>query len=116
MVVSTTHNKWNNASEDWHSPHAENDLREGGQFNTRMEAKDGSMGFDFSGTYAKVVPHKYIEYTLGDGRNVSIKFTPKDKGTFIEETFDAEGQHSEEMQREGWQAILNNFKKYAKSN
>ena len=108
--------KWNNASDDWYSPHSENDLREGGRFRTRMEAKDGSMGFDFSGTYDKVIPNKHIAYTLDDGRKVVVSFTAKDNGTFVEETFEAETIHGEDMQKAGWQAILDNFKKYAESN
>lgn len=108
--------KWNNASDDWHSPSAENDLRDGGRFKTRMEAKDGSMGFDFEGTYNTVIPNEHITYTLGDGRRVTVMFTPKGNGTYVEETFEAENQHPEEFQKAGWQAILDNFKKYAESN
>lgn len=108
--------KWNNASDDWHSPHSENDLREGGIFKTRMEAKDGSMGFDFEGTYDKVIPNEHIAYTMGDSRKVTLKFTPKDNGTYIEETFEAENIHPEDFQKAGWQAILDNFKKYAENN
>jgi len=108
--------KWTYASDDWHSPRAENDLREGGQFNTRMEAKDGSMGFDFGGTYDKVIPNELIVYTMGDGRKATVKFSENDNGTYIEETFEAESQNPEDMQRAGWQAILDNFKKYVESN
>jgi uncharacterized protein YndB with AHSA1/START domain len=108
--------KWNNASDDWHSPRSENDLREGGRFTTRMEAKDGSMGFDFGGIYDKVVPYDTIIYTMDDGRRVEVKFMEKDNGTYIEETFEAENTHTEDMQRAGWQAILDNFKKYVESN
>lgn len=107
--------KWNNASDDWHSPSSENDLREGGQFTTRMEAKDGSMGFDFGGTYDKVITNEQISYTLGDGRKVTVIFSERNNGTFIEETFEAENQNPEDFQKAGWQAILNNFKKYAES-
>lgn len=108
--------QWNSASPDWHAPRAENDLREGGSFSCRMEAKDGSFGFDFGGTYDKVDTHKRIEYTMSDGRQVQIGFTPQGDQTTIEETFDAETQNSEELQRTGWQAIMDNFKKYAESN
>lgn len=104
--------KWNQASEDWHAPRATNDLRTGGKFNTRMEAKDGSFGFDFEGEYTNVEEHKVIEYVLGDGRTVKTTFAEKDGTTEIESIFDAEDQNSIEMQRGGWQAILNSFKKY----
>lgn len=107
--------KWNNASDDWHTPRAENDLKAGGRFNFRMEARDGSMGFDFQGTYDKVEPNKQIAYTIGDGRKVNITFEPEGKSTKIVETFEAETTHSVDMQRDGWQAILNNFKKYTES-
>jgi uncharacterized protein YndB with AHSA1/START domain len=104
--------KWNNASDDWHTPRAENDLRTGGKFSSRMEAKDGSMGFDFGGVYDAVRTNEYIEYTLGDGRVVKISFIPEGSKTKVIENFEAENTHSEEMQRSGWQAILDNFKKY----
>ncbi len=105
--------QWNSASDDWHTPKATNDLREGGTFTSRMEAKDGSAGFDFTGTYTKVEPHARIEYTMEDGRNVTITFREENGGTTVTETFDAETQNPVEMQREGWQAILENFKRYA---
>jgi uncharacterized protein YndB with AHSA1/START domain len=105
--------KWYFASEDWHAPYAENDLRPGGKFTTRMEAKDGSFGFDFGGIYDEVKHNEAISYTLGDGRTVSILFTAAGDQTTVTETFEAEGQNPIEMQRGGWQAILNNFKKYA---
>ena len=108
--------KWNSASDDWHTPTAQNDLRVGGSFSSRMEAKDGSFGFDFGGTYDVVEDHKNIEYSLGDGRKVKIKFAPEGDGTKVTESFDAEGTHSIEMQQGGWQAILDNFKKYTESN
>ena len=108
--------KWNNASDDWHSPHSENDLREGGRFTTGMDAKDGSMGFDFGGTYNKVVPNETLAYIMDDGRKVEVNFSDKDNGTYIEETFEAENTHPEDMQRAGWQSILDNFKKYAENN
>ncbi len=107
--------QWNNASDDWHTPKAENDLRVDGRFLSRMEAKDGSFGFDFSGQYSKVEEHKEIEYILDDARKVNIRFVPKDYTTGVVETFEAEDENSIEMQRTGWQAILNNFKKYAES-
>ena len=107
--------QWNNASEDWHTPHAENDLQAGGKFLSRMEAKDGSFGFDFGGVYDVVVDHEYIEYTIGDGRKVKITFRGNSNETKVVETFEAENTHSSEIQKDGWQAILNNFKKYAES-
>lgn len=107
--------KWNNASPDWHSPRSENDLRTGGKFSTRMEAKDGSMGFDFGGVYDDVRTNELIEFTMGDGRTVSVKFAGKGGETKIVETFEAEETHSIEMQRGGWQAILDNFKKYTET-
>jgi len=105
--------KWNNASDDWHTPSAENDLRVGGAFKSRMEARDGSMGFDFGGIYDEVKPNERIAYTIGDGRKVIIVFTDENGKTRVEETFEAENTNPVEMQRSGWQAILNNFKKYA---
>ena len=108
--------KWNNASEDWHSPRAENDLRTGGKFFTRMEAKDGSFGFDFGGVYDEVRTNELIDYTMGDGRKVSVTFTGRGNETKIVETFEAEDTHSIEMQQGGWQAILDNFKKYTEAN
>jgi len=97
--------QWNNASEDWHTPRAENDLRKGGSFSSRMEAKDGSFGFDFGGIYDEVVENQHIEYTLGDGRKVQIHFSEVDGGTFVMEIFEAENMNSVELQRGGWQAI-----------
>lgn len=108
--------KWNTASEDWHTPKAENDLRPGGKFSARMEAKDGSFGFDFGGVYDDVKMHELIAYTLGDGRKVSVLFTSNGNETKIVETFDAENENPVEMQRGGWQAILDNFKKYTEAN
>ena len=108
--------KWNNASDDWHSPRSENDLRTGGKFSTRMEAKDGSMGFDFGGVYDDVKINELIEFTMGDGRKVTINFSGRGDETNIVETFDAEDTYSIEMQRGGWQAILDNFKKYTEAN
>ena len=106
---------WNFASDDWHSPRAENDLRKDGKFNYRMEAKDGSMGFDFTGTYDEVEEGEKISYTIGDGRKVEIIFSSYDNKTEIIESFEAESQNPVELQRNGWQSILNNFKKFAES-
>jgi uncharacterized protein YndB with AHSA1/START domain len=108
--------KWNSASDDWHTPSAENDLRAGGKFSARMEAKDGSFGFDFGGVYDEVKTNELISYTLGDGRKVNIIFTDEGTSTKITESFEAESQNSVEMQRGGWQAILDNFKKYTEAN
>jgi uncharacterized protein YndB with AHSA1/START domain len=108
--------KWCNASDDWHTPRAENDLRVGGNFVSRMEAKDGSMGFDFGGTYDAVRQNEYIEYTMGDGRKVQITFFPKGGETKVVESFEAESLNPVELQKGGWQAILDNFKKYTESN
>ncbi|MCM4156321.1 SRPBCC family protein [Gramella sp. AN32] len=107
--------QWNNASPDWYTPKAENDLKKGGKFSSRMEAKDGSMGFDFEGTYDEVIPNKRIKYTLDDGRKVNIAFVKANKGITITETFEPESQNPVDMQRQGWQAILDNFKKYVES-
>ncbi|WP_163100245.1 SRPBCC family protein [Peribacillus alkalitolerans] len=104
--------KWNTASEEWHTPIAENDLQVGGKFHSRMEAKDGSFGFDFGGIYDEVKLHEVIAYTLGDGRKVKILFKGQDNVTEIIETFDAETANPVELQKQGWQAILDNFKKY----
>jgi uncharacterized protein YndB with AHSA1/START domain len=105
--------KWNNASDDWHTPHAENDLQVGGKFLSRMEAKDGSFGFDFEGIYSNVIPFEKIKYGLADGREVEIVFNGKGQTTEVTEIFDAENENPIELQQGGWQAILNNFKKYA---
>ncbi|KAA2239564.1 polyketide cyclase [Chitinophaga agrisoli] len=104
--------KWNQASDDWHTPTATNDLRTGGTFSSRMEAKDGSWGFDFGGTYTNVQDHQLIAYTMGDGRTVNVTFTGNGDTTEVVETFDPEATHSREMQQSGWQAILDNFRKY----
>jgi uncharacterized protein YndB with AHSA1/START domain len=104
--------KWNNASDEWHTPRAQNDLRTGGTFNYRMEAKDGSFGFDFEGVYNEVILHKKINYTMGDGRKVKITFSSVYNQTVVVETFEAETTNSVELQQSGWQAILNNFKKH----
>jgi uncharacterized protein YndB with AHSA1/START domain len=107
--------KWNYALDTWHTPRAENDLRVGGKFNYRMEAKDGSMGFDFWGIYDKIIVNEQIHSTLGDGRQVRVTFTTVNDETEIVETFEAENINSVEMQRAGWQAILDNFKKYVET-
>ncbi len=104
--------KWSYASDDWHTPWAKNHLKAGGSFSSRMEAKDGSMGFEFGGVYDVVTPHDYIEYTLEDERKLKITFTPEGNATKVVERFEAESENSIDMQKGGWQAILENFKKY----
>ena len=106
---------WNAASDDWHTTKAENDLKIGGKFSSRMEAKDGSFGFDFGGLYTNVVKNEQIDYKLDDDRKVSILFEESGHGVRITETFDPEGENPVEMQRDGWQAILDNFKKYTEN-
>ena len=108
--------KWCSATEEWHTPRSENDVRVGGKFSSRMEAKDGSMGFDFAGVYDEVRPNERLAYTMGDDRKVEISFTKQGDATQVTETFDAEETNPVEMQQGGWQAILNNFKKYAEEN
>jgi uncharacterized protein YndB with AHSA1/START domain len=108
--------QWNNASDDWHTTRAENDLHKGGKFLSRMEAKDGSFGFDFTGVYDEVKVNEYIAYTIDDGRKVEIDFSAQGNQCKIRIAFEAETQNPIEMQREGWQAILDNFKKYTQSN
>lgn len=108
--------KWAFASDDWHAPKAENDLRVDGKFSTTMAAKDGSFSFDFGGVYTKVEKHKAIEYILGDGRTVKITFFSEGNQTKVVETFDPENENPEDMQQAGWQAILDNFRKYTESN
>ncbi len=105
--------KWNFAVDDWQCPRAENDLRVGGKYAARMEAKDGSFGFDFEAIYDEVVDKKKLSYTMGDGRKSTTRFDESNGATKVTTTFDAENQHDPEMQRGGWQAILDNFKKYA---
>jgi len=105
--------QWNAASDDWHTPRAENDLTVGGRFVSRMEAKDGSFGFDFGGTYTKIEMLRLIEYTIDDNRKVSVKFVQQGSTTQITEDLEAENQNPVEMQQAGWQAIIDNFKKYA---
>jgi len=106
---------WNFASDDWCCPSATNDLRPNGKFNWRMEAKDGSMGFDFTGTYDRIIEKELITYKIEDGRTVEIHFEQKGNEVILKETFEAEGTNSDELQRTGWQAILGNFKRYVES-
>ena len=108
--------QWYNASDDWHAPRAENDVQVGGKFMTRMEAKDGSFGFDFNGIYDEVITNELISYTIEGGRKVSIVFDGNGNETTVTETFETENENPVEMQRGGWQAILDNFKKYVETN
>src|SRR5947209_16564548 len=107
--------QWNAASDDWHTTKATVDLREGGKFSSRMEAKDGSMGFDFAGTYTKIIEPKLIEYAFGD-RKAEVEFTPEQTGVKVRVTFDSESTHSIEQQRQGWQSILDNFARHVEAN
>lgn len=107
--------QWNAASEDWHTTGSSVDLREGGKFTSRMEAKDGSAGFDFEGTYTRVVPQKAVEYRMEDGRVVSVEFAQSADGVVVRETFDAESENDPEFQRKGWQAILDNFARHVEA-
>jgi uncharacterized protein YndB with AHSA1/START domain len=106
---------WNNASDDWHTTEATNDLKIGGKFSSIMAAKDGSFSFDFWGIYDAVETHKLIAYTLGDGRDVTISFSQKDNQTTVTEIFEPEDENTIELQKGGWQAILDNFKKYVET-
>ncbi len=108
--------KWNNATEDWYTPYAENDLKEGGKFKYTMASKDGTMSFDLEGVYTQVMPLSAIKFTLADGRKVNVTFENKEKGVLITEKFEAETENSKELQQQGWQAILDNFKKYTENN
>lgn len=105
---------WNAASDDWHTTRATVDLREGGAFSSRMEAKDGSMGFDFAGTYTTIVEHRLIEYAFGD-RKAEVEFVPGPNGVTVRVVFDSEPTHSVEQQQAGWQAILDNFARYVEA-
>lgn len=105
---------WNAASDDWHTTRSSVDLREGGEFTSRMEAKDGSFGFDFAGTYTRIVPGKLIEYSFGD-RTCAVEFIPDENSIRLRVTFDAETENPMEQQRQGWQAILNNFARYVET-
>lgn len=107
--------KWNSASDEWHTPKAENDLRVGGKLFSRMESKDGKMGFDFIGIFTLVKNNEQIDYVLEDERKVSIQFISSGNATQVIETFEAESENSIELQKFGWQAIMDNFKKYAES-
>jgi uncharacterized protein YndB with AHSA1/START domain len=107
--------QWNAASDDWHTTESTVDLREGGTFSSRMEAKDKSIGFDFTGSYTKIVEKQLIEYSLDDSRSVLVQFTPVENGVKVKETFEAESQNEAELQRQGWQSILNNFTKHVES-
>ena len=108
--------KWCQASDDWHAPYADNDLKTGGRFKTTMAAKDGSFSFDFGGSYTDVQEQKYIAYRMDDGRTAEITFTSKGNSTEVIESFEPEQMNSLEMQKGGWQAILDNFKKYTEQN
>lgn len=107
--------KWNQASADWHTTRAENDLRIGGKFLSRMEARDGSMGFDFEGVYDEVNPLRSFSYKMADGRRVHVQFTPVGTSTKVTETFDPETQNPVELQQQGWQAILDSYKQYTEA-
>lgn len=107
--------QWCQATPDWHAPYADNDLRKDGKFRTTMAAKDGSFSFDFEGVYDEVEPHNHIAYTMADGRKVNILFDSNGNETRITETFDPETENSPELQRSGWQAILDSFKRYTES-
>lgn len=107
---------WYNASADWYAPHAENDLKINGKFTTTMAAKDGSFSFDFGGVYTNIVLHKLIEFTLNDGRKVSVVFSENENTTTITEKFEPETENTIEVQQAGCQAILDNFKNYVENN
>jgi uncharacterized protein YndB with AHSA1/START domain len=106
--------QWNTASDDWHTTQSTVDLREGGEFTSRMEAKDGSFGFDFAGTYTKIVPNELIEYSFGD-RTGQVEFITRENGVTVRVIFDAESENSVEQQRQGWQTILNNFARHVEA-
>jgi uncharacterized protein YndB with AHSA1/START domain len=107
--------EWNAASADWHTTRSTVDLREGGRFLARMEARDGSEGFDFEGTYTRVVPQKLVEYRMNDGRDVRVEFVERDGAVLVRETFDAEDENPAELQRQGWQAILDGFVRHVEA-
>jgi uncharacterized protein YndB with AHSA1/START domain len=107
--------QWNAASDDWHTTASSVDLRGGGTFRARMEAKDGSAGFDFEGTYTRVVPGRRVEYRMSDGREVRVEFAERPDGVLVTETFDAEAENSADLQRQGWQAILDNFARHVEA-
>ena len=106
---------WNAASDDWHCPKAENNLRVGGSFSSTMAARDGSFSFDFGGVYSAIEQERRIAYTLEDGRKVEVLFTPEGDGTNVKQTFEPDPENPEEMQRGGWQAILERFKGYTEA-
>ena len=107
--------QWNTAQDDWHTTRSTVDLRAGGRFLSRMEARDGSSAFDFEGVYTKVVPQRAIEYRMSDGREVQIEFTEREDGVLVKETFDTENENPPEVQRQGWQAILDNFARHVEA-
>ncbi|QYJ76748.1 MULTISPECIES: SRPBCC family protein [Shewanella] len=107
--------QWNFADDSWCCPAAEIDLREGGSFSYRMQARDGSMGFDFGGTFTHLIPGSALGYVMEDGREVQVTLRQTPEGVLLEETFDNEDQHTAEQQRQGWQAILNNFRHHVDS-
>jgi uncharacterized protein YndB with AHSA1/START domain len=107
--------QWNAAQDDWHTTRSSVDLREGGKFSARMEAKDGSVGFDFEGIYSRVLPMKTIEFLINDGRKVKVEFAERNGEVIVKETFEAEDENPPEMQREGWQAILDNFARHVEA-
>ncbi len=107
--------QWNAAQDDWHTTRSSVDLREGGRFSARMEAKDGSVGFDFEGTYTRVVPKQAIDYRMSDGRDVKVEFVERRDEVLVTETFDAETENTPELQRQGWQAILDNFARHVEA-
>ena len=106
--------QWNAASDDWHTTASHVDLRVGGQFSSRMEAKDGSFGFDFAGTYTKIIPYEMIEYVFAE-RTATVEFKQSPDGVTVQVSFVPETEHSIEQQQEGWQAILNRFAKHVDS-
>lgn len=106
--------QWNAASDDWHTTAAAVDLRVGGSFSSRMEARDGSVGFDFAGTYTNIVKHKLIEYSFGD-RAAQVEFDDRPQGVRVRVTFDSEPTYSIEQQRDGWQAILDSFTRHVEA-
>ena len=107
--------EWNNAGDDWHTTRSVVDLREGGKFLSRMEAKDGSAGFDFEGIYTRVVPQKTIEYRMPDDREVKVEFAHEGDAVVVKETFDTESENPPELQRQGWQSILDNFGRHVEA-
>jgi uncharacterized protein YndB with AHSA1/START domain len=107
--------QWNAAQDDWHTTRSTVDLRDGGTFSSRMEAKDGSQGFDFEGSFTRIVPNKTIAYRMSDGREVIVEFAERAGGVHVSETFDPESENTPELQRQGWQAILDNFKRHVET-